>query len=96
MVQRRLALLTTDTIQKQQFGRRNSFSTADVLAKLISYTETAQNRDCVISVLGIGIKGAFDNMHRNVLLKTMSGHGSSKVFQVLAKPFSDPMSPPDH
>ena len=96
MVQRRLASLTTDTIQKQQFGRRNSFSTADVLAKLISYTETAQNRDCVISVLAIDIKGAFDNVHRNVLLKTMSGHGSSKGLQVLAKPFSDPMSSPDH
>lgn len=96
MVQRRLASLTTDTIQKQQFGRRNSFSTAEVLAKLISYPETAQNRDCVISVLGIGIKGAFDNMHRNILLKTMSGHGSPKGLQVLAKSFSDPMSSPDH
>jgi retron-type reverse transcriptase len=72
VVQRRLASLTTDTIPKQQFGGRNGFSTADALAKMISYAETNQRWNRVTSILAIDIKGAFDNVHRGALLKTMS------------------------
>ena len=75
VVQRRLASLTADIIPKQQFGGRNGFSTTDALAKLISYTEMNQNWDRVTSILAIDIKGAFDNVHKGVLLKTMSDMG---------------------
>ena len=69
VVQRRLASLTPDTILRQKFSGRDGFSTADALAKLISYNEINQSRDCVISVLAIDIKGAFYNVHEGVLLK---------------------------
>ena len=75
VVQKRLASLTADTIPKQQFGGRNGFSTADALAKLISYTEVNQSWNRVTSILAIDIKGAFDNVHKGVLLKTMSDMG---------------------
>ena len=72
VVQRILASLTADIIPKQQFGGRNGFSTADALAKLISYTEVSQSWNRVTFIPAIDIKGAFDNVHKGVLLKTMS------------------------
>ena len=75
VIQRRLAALTADTIPKQQFGGRNGFSTVDALAKLVSYSERNQKWDRVTSVLAIDIKGAFDNVHKGALLKTMKEMG---------------------
>ena len=64
-------MLTADIIPKQQFGERNGLSTADAFAKLISYTEVSQSGNRVTSIPAIDIKGAFDNVHKGVLLKTM-------------------------
>ena len=72
VVQRKLTSLTANTTPKQQFGGRNGFSTADALTKLIRYTEVSQGWNRVTPILAIDIKGAFDNVHKGVLLKTMS------------------------
>ena len=77
--QRKSASLTVNTVPKQQFSGRNDFSTVDALAKLISYTEISQSWDRITSVVTIDIKGAFDNVHKGVLLKTMSDMDLTEV-----------------
>ena len=69
--QRKSASLTANTVPKQQFSGRNGFSTTDALAKLIRYTEVSQGWNRVTPILAIDIKGAFDNVHKGVFLRTM-------------------------
>lgn len=55
-------------------------STAEALAKLISYAKIKHTRNCVISVLVIDIKGTFDNVYKGIHLKTMSGVDLPETF----------------
>jgi hypothetical protein len=71
VVQKRLASLAANTIPKYQFGGRNGFSAVDAIAKLVNYAEKNQQWNRAESVFAIGIKGAFDNVYKGVLLKTM-------------------------
>lgn len=82
MIQRRPASLIADTVPKQQFGGHAGFSMANILAKLIGYTEITQSRDRVTSVLAIDNKDIFDNVLKG-LLRTASDIDLPVGLQVL-------------
>lgn len=62
---------TEGVFHQGQFGCRHGRSTSDAVAKLISFVEDAWERKQMVLTLLLDIKGAFDRVNKQQLLKRM-------------------------